>query len=99
MTEKGYCCKNMGMAIENDEVPISYNPIVREYGLNLLSAEIKLLYFCPWCSTKLPVSLNDEFFEILKNEYHIDDNFFEILKNPKLPNEFKSDIWWKKRNL
>lgn len=89
----------MNTALKEKEVPINYNPIFREHGLNLKSPNIKLITYCPWCGNKLPTSLRDIFFDILENEYNIEDGFLEILNNKKLPKEFQDDSWWEKRKL
>ena len=89
----------MTKSVQEREVPLDYNLVFREYFIDLRSPEIKLIYYCPWCSEKMPCSLRDEFFDILEKEYGVDDNIFEISQNKQLPEEFKSDTWWKKRNL
>lgn len=85
--------------LEDPRIPLKYYPIVREYGLILKnSSAIQLIFYCPWCGEKLPESLRNKFFEILNNEYEIEPEL-DIKNDPNIPEEFKSDEWWKKRGL
>lgn len=94
-----YCCTTMVQSVDDPEVPISYHSVFREYSLDLNFPASKRIDYCPWCSTKLPSSVRNNFFDILEHEYKIDDGILEIFSNKWLPEEFKSDIWWKKRKL
>lgn len=57
-----------------------------------------IIEFCPWCSAKLPESLSDVRDSILLDEYGIDDEF-DKKQAKKIPAEFLTDEWWKKRGL
>jgi hypothetical protein len=46
----------------------------------------------------LPISVREEYFRILFDELHLEPEFKEI-ETPGLPEEFKTDEWWKKRGL
>ena len=94
-----YCCDLMTKYLNEKEVPLEYNPIFREYSISLSSPSSLLIFSCPWCASHLPKSLRDDFFDILEKDYKIDDGLFEIFDNKALPEEFKSDLWWHKRNL
>lgn len=99
MKQIKHCCKLMDTFLEDKRIPLQYNPITREYSIPLKgSSAIQLIFYCPWCGKKLPKDLGEEFFEILEKKYGIESNL-DILKNPNLPQEFKSDEWWKKRGL
>ena len=83
--------------MNDSEVPISYIPKVRQFGIDVLDGgtsfiEIK---YCPWCGSKLPNSLRDIWFDSL--EELIPD--FDGFADSRIPNEFHSDEWWKKRGL
>jgi len=54
------------------------------------------MYFCPWCGSQLPEGLGDEWAKILKEEYKLDNPFKEW---DRVPPEFKTDEWWKRRGL
>lgn len=107
-----HCCENMDFYLSEKKVSIFYNPIFREYFINLRSfPEAKhVIYYCPWCGHEFRNSLVEKYYEILEKEYKILYNpsskkYYEIVKEPydeidrKLPEEFKSDKWWKKRGL
>lgn len=85
--------------LNDARIPVQYYPISREYGIPLKgSSAIQLLSYCPWCGKKLPKSLRDEYFDILEKEYGLDN--YDIDDHPeRIPEEFKSDEWWKKRSL
>lgn len=52
---------------------------------------------CPWCGTKLPKELSDEWYDTLETEYGIIDPTHK--ERAKVPAEFWTDEWWKKRGL
>lgn len=54
--------------------------------------------FCPGCGKELPQSLDNEWKEVLMKEYGIEEDHCSIW-NPMVPEEFKSDAWWKTRGL
>ncbi len=51
--------------------------------------------FC--CDNKLPRNLDNEWSKILREEYGITDPNFD--DKDKVPEEFYTDEWWKKRGL
>lgn len=87
----------MRLALDIKGEHIEYCPILREY--NITGNKGFKMFYCPWCGSILPKRLRDEFFDILEKEYGIDSDIFEVLHNPKLPEEFRTDEWWKKRGL
>lgn len=94
-----HCCELMDQFLVDPKVPLGYYPICRKYGLILKhSPAIQLIYYCPWCGAKLPKSLGDEFYDILEREYNMSPGF-DIQSDPNIPQEFKSDEWWRKRGL
>lgn len=100
MTKKTvHCCEFMDMFLQDQKMPLKYYPIAREYGITLKhSSAVQLLVYCPWCGVKLPESLRDKYFDILKVEYDIEPEL-DIQDDPNIPEEFKSDSWWKMRGL
>ncbi|MCC7415360.1 MAG: hypothetical protein IT346_04725 [Epsilonproteobacteria bacterium] len=95
MEQKKHCCALMEQFLDERKVSINYSPRFRAYSIKLASSSgLQMIYYCPWCGMKLPSDLYDEFFAILESEYNIDDT-----DNPRIPQEFKSDEWWKKRRL
>ncbi len=94
-----HCCELMDQLLEDPKVPLQYYPLMREYGITLKHTyAIQLIDYCPWCGTKLPESARNDYFRILKNEYHIKPGL-DKKNDPNIPEEFKSDEWWKKRGL
>lgn len=94
-----HCCESMTLLLEDPKMPLEYYPIAREYGIPLYySPAMQRLIYCPWCGEKLPKSLRDKFFEILEKEYNVEPEF-DVKEDPNVPEEFKSDAWWKKRGL
>ncbi|HLC06641.1 MAG TPA: hypothetical protein VJJ26_00505 [Candidatus Babeliales bacterium] len=94
-----YCCYAIEQEINDPRVFINYNPKYRESSINTTNKHvIRLISNCPWCGKGLPQSLRDEWFDILEKEYQLDDPWD---KNQALlvPEEFKTDEWWKKRGL
>ena len=107
------CCSLMKQFLEEQKAAIYYNPILREYYIRLWSYPKgrQAIYACPWCGKEFPKSLISKYFDTLKKEYktiYIDclNKYIEYCedatiedKEIKLPEEFKSDKWWKKRGL
>lgn len=86
-----HCCTEMADRLE-DETAIKYSPKLREYGIEVNdggTSRIQIL-FCPWCGTRLPSSLRDEWFNILE-QAGIDPWVDE------LPPKFSTDEWWNER--
>ncbi|CAC9580370.1 hypothetical protein BPUTSESOX_747 [uncultured Gammaproteobacteria bacterium] len=74
-----HCCKEIGFFLEEDKVRISYNNIFREYSIELNSNATQLIYYCPWCGSKLPKSLDDEYLNKLEKLGYGDLGiFFEL---------------------
>ena len=93
--EKDFCCRQMWEGVVSES--IQYDPSFRDYSISLSENSASLLRYCPWCSTLLPSPLNKEIFQVLEEELGIRVPDFETYKN--IPEEFKSDAWWKKRGL
>ena len=70
--------------------------MIRLYGLHLPDKTFVGIKFCPWCGEKLPKELDDEWGTILEKEYGIK---MPGLNKDKVPQEFLTEDWWKKRGL
>ncbi|MCX4084549.1 hypothetical protein N7281_06955 [Rickettsia hoogstraalii] len=98
-----YCCDNMNYFIttpQEEHELIRYHSEKREYRLLLHGYDYGLeqeMYYCPWCGSKLPKSLGDEWCEVIKQKFGLEEVFAEEWE--KLPEEYKTDAWWKKRGL
>lgn len=100
-----FCCKGLKGAIDFFNTPIRYISRYREYrikdqGFNddeELFVSSKLLY-CPWCGEKFSKSL----FNSWKREIAIQFGVVDILNKEelkKIPKEYMTDEWWKKKGL
>ncbi len=110
--EPKHCCFSMDSALDQDEIR-SWGEVI-EYDLSTRSYHFLLyennkycgtrytLKYCPWCGKKLPDSLDEQWEEILENEYGITSKNWDAAEwndETDLPEEFKTDEWWKKRGL
>lgn len=95
MSKEKHCCEQMGFLLEEDRVEMKYDSQLREYYIKLRNSQaVQGMTFCPWCGEKLPESLRDEFYDIIIDKLGLGGCYDE-----KLPEEFKTDEWWKKRGL
>lgn len=98
-----HCCKLMTDMIGDKRFPVEYGPRFREYAIS----EVKNgkrgivhqgLFHCPWCGQKLPESLRNEWFDIIEAMGLDDiDTFSDIEDDPRIPEDMKSDAWWRKQ--
>lgn len=94
-----HCCAEMNIHIHEKERVVKYFVETREYGIQASEYIVQMLKFCPWCGKQLPPSLREKFFDVLELEYEIITNAGDYKDRPDIPEEFRSDKWWKKRNL
>lgn len=74
-----------------------YNEIKRFYYIERKSESVvNAIFFCPWCASRLPEDLILEYDKIASGVCGEDIDF---VPKDKIPKEFKSDAWWKKRGL
>ncbi len=103
-----YCCKKLYELLEDNETPFEYSPRLREYYIvdkpeaYLKKNEVCMAYtifYCPECGVKFPPSLADMWFDIIENQYGFKLSISNKSLLKKLPKEFQTDEWWKKRGL
>jgi hypothetical protein len=85
----------MAAHIQGGEVAIVYTERFREYGIAYrpdTGGGFQQIHFCPWCGTRLPKSLVDEWFAILDDERLEPDD-------PRVPEDMKTSAWWRQRGL
>jgi hypothetical protein len=89
---EGHCCFQMQEHLSRGEVAIVYVDHFREYGVRILDGgtSFQLMTFCPWCGCKLPPSVRDAWFEKL-------DELGLEPEDPAVPEEMKSDSWWRRQ--
>ena len=106
-----HCCPTMNEYLDSETIDngelLEYSPDVRKYCFILHEdgkrdgTYLPLLY-CPWCGRKLPEDLSEEMEEVLEKEYGITSKNWDSPEwndDSHLPSEFKTDEWWKNRNI
>ena len=68
---------------------VKYKAKSRSFYLEGVNATY-ILYFCPWCGKKVPERLQEQRVDILEK---LGINVFD---EEKIPEEYKTDIWWRK---
>jgi hypothetical protein len=108
-----HCCEDMDFFLKEKKVAIFYNPIFREYYIRLRSYidGKQAIYACPWCGYKFPKSLLEIYIDLLQRDYGMSyrvsiGEYWDFVncvsyskESDKVPEEFNSDEWWKKRGL
>jgi hypothetical protein len=92
-----YCCLTMDAQLSKEGAILYYDKQYREYGVDLLERGGMLIDYCMFCGKKLPQSLRKKWYVILEEEYGLESPDEEDKK--KVPQEFLTDEWWKKRGL
>ena len=79
----------MGIALADPDLPLSFNPKFREFGIRYLDggSSVQVIDYCPFCGVRLPESLREAWFD------RLDRLGFEP-DDPRLPKEMQSDAWW-----
>jgi len=82
----------MNDAINSGESGVVFVSKFREYGLKIFDGGTSYLeiHFCPWCGSRLPDSLREEWFDRL-DSLNIDPAVDGI------PEDFLSDLWFSKK--
>jgi hypothetical protein len=93
-----HCCTYMAKDIENSFCPIRYVKKYREYLVELRESTGGItMKYCYNCGAKLPESLRDMWGDILEQEYGL--KYPLGMDKNKVPKEFLTNEWWKKRGL
>lgn len=92
------CCDIFKQFLNDCKVGLEYIPKDRLFYMRSPS-HTHTIDFCPWCGTKLPESLSEKRDAILRDEYGIDEDECDKKTIVKIPTEFFTDEWWKKRGL
>ena len=87
------CCNILTKGLSSPHSIYTYSPNHRKYGL---VTKFTVMDYCIHCGTKMPDSLSDKWFFILRAKYKISN---QDIDNEKIPSEFLTDEWWKKRNI
>jgi hypothetical protein len=83
--------------LADTEVPIEYLPQVREYQIVASTGAFgQLLNYCPWCGSRLPMSLREVWGERL-DQLGIYDPLGD--EKERVPPMFQDDSWWRLEGL
>lgn len=102
------CCKKLQDIIENIDAPIEYEPRTREVVLvvpkqyNNPSETCRMAFtisHCPACGTAFPPPLLETWYDLVEHSYGAQEWPINAEKLSRLPPEFRTDEWWKKRGL
>lgn len=98
-----HCCWETAVAVDHtDQTNISpclYKPKFRGYYIKSTSDYgAEQINYCPRCGKQYPRELSDAWFDILEKEYGL-DNPNALDQRDRVPKEFWTDEWWKKRGL
>ncbi len=104
-----HCCIALEGAIEDKNHSIFYSQRPRAYQVNVgrsfINEEtgevafevVDTLSYCPWCGKKFPKNLRKIWYD------EIEALGFELPLDPddynKIPKEYMTDEWWKKKGL
>lgn len=100
-----YCCKELQFFLNYQfdvfrgtyEFPsnlLAYNAVLDEYGINMKDGTSFVpIRYCPWCGQPLPESKMNRYISELQQMG------YEQIFSEEVPDEFKSDEWWRKRGL
>jgi len=94
-----HCCDTMEFYATEKNSLVEYDREDRSYSFFLYKdsrGTNQIMHYCPWCGSKIPKDLRDIWVKILQEEYGLKEPY---LNRDKLPREFLSDEWWKKRKL
>jgi hypothetical protein len=93
-----HCCLTMDRGLISYADGLNYDKQYREYGIKIpISAAFIAIDYCMFCGKELPSSLRHQWFDILEQEYGLESPMEE--DEDKVPQEFWTDEWWKKRGL
>lgn len=104
-----FCCYDMydnliGPDKDGCELHFEYDPISRGFSIDYkeeCGGGMQTIFFCPWCGSKLPKELLSEYEEEISKElgFSFADSDIVGSDDPRIPEEFRTDQWWKKRGL
>jgi len=92
LEEASRTCKDHEDRFECPDCIISYLSQFDEYGIIVHGGGVSSIdiQFCPWCGASLPPSKRDIWLDTL-SDLGYDDPY-----NQEIPEEFKSDLWFRK---
>ena len=108
--EQDYCCNIMDYYADSEYTKehelIRYKSDIRDHSFLLHGSYAgfnQQIIYCPWCGTKLPKELGEEWCNALEEEHGLTIDDFRDQKGrwdeSKIPAEFRTEEWWRKRGL
>lgn len=96
----------MQLWLQDSDCPLTYDASIRHYTISMPRSAAKenevwpcyKVNYCPYCGTHLPNDLVEKWMNVLEKEYKIDDPYDDEQKK-LIPQEFKTDLWWKRRGF
>ena len=64
----------------------------------LMLYNIDPLKYCPWCGTEFPKSLRDEWADEVEKKFSV-ESILDKEELKKVPEEYMTEEWWKKKGL
>jgi hypothetical protein len=95
------CCPELKERLNNCKIGILYDKACRFFSIKRphpYKSGAHRIPHCPWCGKQFPKDLIDEWYGILEKEYGLDYPDGDS-QSKLVPEEFKTDEWWKKRGL
>ncbi len=94
----------MSDLLSENRVSIGYSKRFNSYYIDIKNSlqASQDIYYCPWCGSKLPEDITDLYYLEISKALNIDIEELDLLNEEvqkKLPKEFKTDEWWRKRGL
>ena len=89
-TKHYFCCEQMyRIVVVDKDIMFDYLPYVREFGIAKRNSAtgMYLIHFCPWCGSRLPRSLREEWYRYVWDPKSLD-------MQTKIPKLFRTDQWW-----
>ena len=97
-----YCCDRMKGIMESRKYDMCYDKQFSQYLCTRRDGGVKWYWdFCPFCRTSIK-SKSEQYDKVLLKEFGIstkEDGFDFDTVLERLPDEFSTDEWWKKRGL
>ena len=99
-----HCCPKMNnyADIESSKYKfIEYESYMKAFSVQIFDHDEtrQRLFYCPWCGKKFSKALDHEWKKILEKEYGLTLTYDEMIEGSKVPEDFKTDKWWKDRGL
>lgn len=94
------CCRVMATAVAEGDCPVAYDPVFRQWRLLQLYHRVHRdweLEYCPWCGTALPNEQGDEWTRRVEQLGFTEGGHYSEI--PGLPEEYRTDRWWRDAQL